>query len=99
MLFLYRCCSASNIVDTKIGKNAYGKQQEEITCSPFEGVKSEVLNIGECSDGSFQEIILDSNLFSINPSSNQVEIQNQCDKEEPPVILRDTDENFCVWMN
>ena len=92
-IFSLRCCSSSNIVRTEIIQENVKKDREQITCP---GVGSEVLNLKECSDGSFQEIILDSSLYSIDSTSNTVTIQNQCDSEEPPIVLNQNDNNFCV---
>ena len=92
-IFSFRCCSASNIVKTRTFRENDQKDREQITCP---GVGSQVLNLNECSDGSFQEIILDSSLYSIDSTSNTVTIQNQCDSEEPPIVLNQKDNNFCV---
>ena len=91
----FRCCSDSdhwyhmvNIIGTSIN-TTNGKPQEVITCGLSDG--------NSCADGSFQEIIIDSSLYSItSTSANSIEIKNQCDKDEPPIKLRDTDKNFCV---
>jgi len=90
-----KCCSSSNIVRTEIIQENVKKDREQITCP---GVGSKVLNLKECSDGSFQEIILDSSLYSIDSTSNTVTIQNRCDKEEPPIVLNQNDNNFCVGL-
>ena len=94
--FSFRCCSASNIVGTKIIHENNKKDREQITCP---SVGSQVQKFKECSDGSFQEIILDSSLYSIDSTSNTVTIQNQCDQDEPPIVLNQNDNNFCVRYN
>ena len=79
-----------------IGKNSNKKNQEEITCQSHKNDESKILNVKECSDGSFQEIVLDSSLYKITSSPDQVQIQNLCDNDEDPIILSQEDSNFCV---
>jgi len=93
LFFSLRCCSAPNIVDTKRVRENDKKDREQLTCPD---VGSEVRNLNECSDGSFQEIILDSGLYSIDSTSNTFTIQNKCDQEKPPIVLNQNDDNFCV---
>ena len=49
-----------------------------------------------CIDGSYQEINLDSQLYSINRVGEDLEIKNRCDPSESQITLHITDENFCV---
>ena len=68
------------------------KQEERITCDDGDSLQK------DCPDGSFQEILLDSDLYSIKHSKEEgrIEIKNKCDSTESPITINANNDNYCV---
>ena len=90
----YRCCSTgSNVVEVIRILNPKTKTQEErITCNDGDSSQE------DCPDGSFQEILLESDLYSIQHSKEKgrIEIKNKCDSTEFPITINADNDNYCV---
>ena len=70
------------------------RQEERIVCSDGNLQNEKIQD--DCPDGSFQEILMESDLYSITPQNKQLEIKNKCDSFESPTIIKAENKNYCV---
>merc|ERR1712110_514808 len=93
-----KCCSAgTNVIEVIREMNPKTKRQEErIVCSDGNLQNEKIQD--DCPDGSFQEILLESDLYSITPQNKQLEIKNKCDSTESPTIIKAENKNYCIGL-
>ena len=96
----YRCCPASKVFNvSKDGNgtwirgadNYYTKLYEKIVC-PGE----EYIGTRECKDGSYEEYLLESKLYTFSVDGTKLTIKNNCDLDAEAKVIDKLTDNFCV---